>query len=170
MTGPTPILPSPKPLPHTVPTPNITPPDPVPVPAPSSIRMAALQAIRAKAMAHTVGVEYDQPVHPFLAELLPDQPDLHRQVALPGAIRAVSLEDLNAFHAAGLTTPEIVKTINGIWNERLAARHQQFLTWRDGDRAEHIAYIREREAKKQAYMAAKAAEIEAELDGNEDTP
>ena len=165
-----PDVPPPHPHPHPVPTPDITPPDPAPPAIPFRISLATLQAIRAKSMAHTVGAEYDQPVHPFLAELLPDQPDLHRQVALPGAIRAVSLDDLNAFHAAGLTTPEIVKTINGIWNERLAARHQQFLTWRDGDRAEHIAYIREREAKKQAYMAAKAAEIEAELDGTKDTP
>ena len=161
MPGPSPILPQPRP--HPVPTPSIVPPDPMAAPATQYIRLAALQAIRAKAMAHTVGAEYQQPAHAFLAELLPDNPELHRQVVLPGAKRAVHLDALETFHARGLTPTEIVKEINVVTAAALAHRQHRFTTWRDGERAEHLSVAREREAKRQALMTAKSAQVEAEL-------
>ena len=130
----------------------------------NQLRLSALQAIRAAMMQWTVNAEYQQPIHPFMAEKLPELPELHRQVALPGAKRAIHLEALEAFHQRGMNNDEIVAEINAQVDERLRHRIEQFENWRDGERAEHLAVARRRELNRRVLLAAKSAQIERELD------
>ena len=133
---------------------------------PTGLRPSVLQALRAARMiadgsAHT---EYSQPAHTFIAQKLPNNPELHRQVALPGAKRAVHLAALEEFHARGLSDAEIVKEINVTIDTALQTQRQKFIEWRDGEHAEHLALARERDQRRQQMLAARLAQIDAELD------
>ena len=146
--------------------PSPTPPQPPTGPALAAIRPAALQAMRA-AMMKADGKatsEYQQPAHAFIAEVLPENPELHRQVALPGARRAIHLDALAVFHQRGLSDTEIVKEINAAVEAASANRREDFLNWRDGERADVLARARERQQRKQQMLLAKTAEIEHALD------
>jgi hypothetical protein len=128
--------------------------------------LAQFQANRAVA-AHAVGLhlkEYEQPAHAFLAKVLPDSPELHRQVALPGARRAVHMGALENFHARGLAEHEMVAEVNTVTDQALAPRLRAFEAWRDGPRAETLERARRREAKRAALKAQRDAEIERALD------
>lgn len=117
-------------------------------------------------MAHTVGVEYQQPAHAFLAKApqTKDLPELHRQVALPGARRAVHLDALEQFHGRGLSPNEIVAEINAVTDKALAPQLERFAAWRDGELADRLDRARRREARRVQLLSARAAEIESKLD------
>ena len=130
------------------------------------VSLAAMQAQRAAAMKWTVGSEYQQPAHTFLATVdqTKDSPELHRQVVLPGAKRAVHLEALEQFHARGLATNEIVQEINATMDVALAPRLEQFRSWRDGELSQVLDRAKEREERRVALLAARAAEIDRQVE------
>lgn len=145
---------------------SLTPPQPESAPPVAQMRPAVLQAMRAAQMLADGSSysEYQQPAHAFLAKVMPDSPELHRQVALPGAKRAIHLDALNAFHERGLSDVEIVAEINSSTDLALLGQRQAFETWRDGERREVLDRARQRDQRRQALLAAREAEIEKELD------
>lgn len=133
---------------------------------PQGIRHAAWQAMAAARM-HLMGlatVEYQQPAHDFLVEKLPNAPELHRQVVLPGARRAVHHDALAAMHKRGLDQHGVVAEINAQTDAALRPQIERFEQWRDVELASRLARAREREERRIALQHARDRAIEEQLD------
>lgn len=131
----------------------------VPSQTPSSL--GSFQAQRAND-APIGNSEYELAPHSFLASVYPNDPDLHRQIVLPGAKRAVTEDVLRDAQARGITPEQIVDSITADFDRANAKREVEFKEWRDGDRLRMIEAARLLEQQRNAAYARALADIQAQ--------
>ncbi len=127
--------------------------------------LARHQAMRAREVDIT---PYVQPEHQFLSNLPADAAwdppaEYLRQHVLPGAKRAITHTQLEAWLAEGLSEWEMVGRINGEWVAANAQRAERFGAWLDGPHREAVERAREREALRRVHRALESQRIEEQL-------
>jgi len=121
--------------------------------------MTSLAQFQAKRALDVVSVgPYDQPPHEFLSAL-PDT-DTHRQHVLPGAKRAITHVQREAWQAEGLDELAMAERVNSEWAKANAHRVEAFEAWRTGPLAEAVERAKEKALLRAVAIAENEARIE----------
>lgn len=104
---------------------------------------------------------YRQPPHEFLQQL--PTVEVHTQHVLPGAKRAITHVQLEAWQAEGLDELAMVERVNTEWAKANAHRVEAFEAWRTGPLAEAVERAKEKEMLRAIANAENEARIESQL-------
>lgn len=111
---------------------------------------------------------YVQPDHAFLSNLPADAAwnppaEYLRQHVLPGAKRATTHTQLEAWLAEGLAEWDMVARINQEWTAANAQRAEKFGAWLDGPHRQAVERARDREVLRRVHRALESQRIEEQL-------